>query len=167
MLHVTPTRNGNSYGSLVKEAGSTKIPLSIRDNQIFSDLNIQNDLLTQLKGKLKDRAGELSKSVFYIGNNDQQFEQSVRLLVFISVIRGNQKWKIPSKNIKKTVFLSMSQPELLLLCFDEAIRNLRKAQISLDDKEYEYFEASLQKTSRIIRYLTVTLEMECADLCGS
>ena len=47
------TRNGNSYGSLVKEAGSTKIPLSIRDNQIFSDLNIQNDLLTQLKGKLK------------------------------------------------------------------------------------------------------------------
>ncbi|MGN8817165.1 flagellar export chaperone FliS [Oribacterium sp. HCP28S3_H8] len=60
---------------------------------------------------------------------------------------------------KENSILSMSQPELLLLCFDEAIRNLRKAQISLDDKEYEYFEASLQKTSRIIRYLTVTLEM--------
>ena len=53
----------------------------------------------------------------------------------------------------------MSGPELLLLLFDEAIKRLTRAEISLKDKNYSDFDDCLQRTSRIVRYLTDILDM--------
>ena len=56
--------------------------------------------------------------------------------------------------------MQMSQGELLVLTFDEAIKNLKKANLALEDKNYEKFEEALQKTNRVVRYLHQTLDME-------
>ena len=56
--------------------------------------------------------------------------------------------------------MQMSQGELLVLTFDEAIKNLKKANFALEDKNYEKFEEALQKTNRVVRYLHQTLDME-------
>lgn len=53
----------------------------------------------------------------------------------------------------------MSGPELLLLLFDEAIKRLTRAEHSLEDKNYDDFEDCLQRTSKIVRYLTDILDM--------
>lgn len=60
---------------------------------------------------------------------------------------------------KKKSIYSMSGPELLLLLFDEAIKRLTRAEISLKDKNYDDFDDCLQRTSRIVRYLTDILDM--------
>ena len=56
--------------------------------------------------------------------------------------------------------MQMSQGELLVLTFDEAIKNLKKANFALEDRNYEKFEEALQKTNRVVRYLHQTLDME-------
>ena len=56
--------------------------------------------------------------------------------------------------------MQMSQGELLVLTFDEAIKSLKKANLALEDKNYEKFEEALKKTNKIIRYLHNTLDME-------
>ena len=56
--------------------------------------------------------------------------------------------------------MQMSQGELLVLTFDEAIKNLKKANFALEDRNYEKFEEALQKSNRVIRYLHQTLDME-------
>jgi len=56
--------------------------------------------------------------------------------------------------------MQMSQGELLVLTFDEAIKNLKKANLALEDKNYEKFEEAVQKTNRVVRYLHQTLDME-------
>ena len=56
--------------------------------------------------------------------------------------------------------MQMSQGELLVLTFDEAIKCLKKATFALEDKNYEKFEEALKKTTKIIRYLHNTLDME-------
>ena len=51
-------RNGNSYGRLIEEAGSEKIPLSIMNNQIYKDLKEMQSVLDTLNARLaseKDR----------------------------------------------------------------------------------------------------------------
>lgn len=53
----------------------------------------------------------------------------------------------------------MSGPELLLLLYDEAIKRLTRAELSLEDKNYEDFDDCLQRTSKIVRYLTDILDM--------
>ncbi len=60
---------------------------------------------------------------------------------------------------KEKSIYSMSGPELLLLLFDEAIKRLTRAEISLKDKNYSDFDDCLQRTSRIVRYLTDILDM--------
>lgn len=67
-------------------------------------------------------------------------------------MNGYQKYKEQS-------IYSMSGPELLLLLYDEAISRLGKAAYALEDKEYTLFDESLQRTSRIIRYLIDILDM--------
>lgn len=47
------TRNGGSYGRLVEEAGSTKLPLSLQNNALYKSTNDINELLDSLKSKLK------------------------------------------------------------------------------------------------------------------
>lgn len=68
-------------------------------------------------------------------------------------MNGYEKYKEQSIN-------SMSGVELLLLLYDEAISRLQKAELALEDKEYDLFEDSLQRTLRIIRYLINILDME-------
>ena len=53
----------------------------------------------------------------------------------------------------------MSGPELLFLIYDEAIKRLTRAEISLDDKNYADFEDCLTRTSKIVRYLKEILDM--------
>ena len=60
---------------------------------------------------------------------------------------------------KEKSIYSMSGPELLLLLFDEAIKRLTRAEISLKDKNYSDIDDCLQRTSRIVRYLTDILDM--------
>lgn len=67
-------------------------------------------------------------------------------------MNGYQKYK------EKSIY-SMSGGELLLLLYDEAIKRLKRAEISLEDQEYKIFEDSLLRTSRIIRYLIDILDM--------
>ena len=60
---------------------------------------------------------------------------------------------------KEKSIYSMSGPELLLLLFDESIKRLTRAELSLDEKNYDDFEDCLQRTSKIVRYLTDILDM--------
>ena len=54
----------------------------------------------------------------------------------------------------------MSGPELLLLVYDEAIKRLTRAEISLEDKNYKDFEDCLNRTTKIVRYLEDILDMQ-------
>ncbi len=60
---------------------------------------------------------------------------------------------------KEQSIYSMSGPELLFLIYDEAIKRLTRAEISLDDKNYADFEDCLTRTSKIVRYLKDILDM--------
>ena len=60
---------------------------------------------------------------------------------------------------KENSIYSMSGPELLFLIYDEAIKRLTRAEISLDDKNYADFEDCLTRTSKIVRYLKDILDM--------
>lgn len=48
------TRNGNSYGRLIEEAGSEKVPLSIMNNQIYRQLKEMQEVLETLQSRLKN-----------------------------------------------------------------------------------------------------------------
>lgn len=65
---------------------------------------------------------------------------------------GYQKYK------EQTV-LSMSNIELLLLLYDEAISRLSKAEIAVEDGAWDVFEDCLRRATRIIRYLGDILDM--------
>lgn len=54
----------------------------------------------------------------------------------------------------------MSGPELLLLLFDETIKRLTRAEKSLEDKNYADFDDCIQRTTKIVRYLTDILDMQ-------
>ncbi len=61
---------------------------------------------------------------------------------------------------KEQSIYSMSGAEQLLLLFDEAIRRLARAELSLEDKNYKDFEDCVTRASRIVRYLIDILDME-------
>ena len=60
--------------------------------------------------------------------------------------------------------MQMSQGELLVLTFDEAIKSLKKANLALEDKNYVKFEEALQKTNKVIRYLARLYDFITFDL---
>ena len=64
------------------------------------------------------------------------------------------------KQYKESTIYSMSNLELLLLLYDEAVKRLKMAQIALEDKKYETFEECLEKAGRIVRYLIQILDMQ-------
>lgn len=64
------------------------------------------------------------------------------------------------KKYQDQSIMQMSQGELLVLTYDEAIKCLKKAEIALEDKKYDKFEELTQKCNMIIRYLRQTLDME-------
>ena len=53
----------------------------------------------------------------------------------------------------------MSQGELLLLLYDELVKRLLRAGLALDKADYALFEASVDRSLDIIRYLDDTLDM--------
>lgn len=46
------SKNGNSYGRLIEEAGSSKVPLSVSNNEIYRQLKEMNETLAALKERL-------------------------------------------------------------------------------------------------------------------
>lgn len=64
------------------------------------------------------------------------------------------------KKYKESAIYSMSNAELLLLLYDEAISRLHKSEIALEDKNYPVFEDCLERTGRIVRYLIQILDMQ-------
>ena len=61
---------------------------------------------------------------------------------------------------KEKSIYSMSGPELLLLLFDETIKRLTRAEISLKDKDYGDFDDCINRVVRIVRYLIDILDMD-------
>lgn len=68
---------------------------------------------------------------------------------------GYQQYKRQSIN-------TMTQGELLLLLYDEAIKRLLKSEMALKNNDIEVFENSIERVSAIIRYLDETLDKSYA-----
>lgn len=65
---------------------------------------------------------------------------------------GYQQYKMQSVN-------TMTSGEMLLRLFDELIKRLGKAQIALEDKNYDVFNESVKRSREIVQYLNDTLNM--------
>ncbi len=65
----------------------------------------------------------------------------------------------PYQKMKQNSYESMSQGELLLALYDGAIKDLKRAEFALEDKEYDLFYTYIDKTGAIIRYLIKTLDL--------
>lgn len=55
---------------------------------------------------------------------------------------------------------TMTKGEMLLLLYDELLKRLTRAEIALNEKEYDLFEKAVERSEEIIRYLDKTLNME-------
>jgi len=66
---------------------------------------------------------------------------------------GFQKYKEQS-------IYSMSPVELLLLLYNEAIKQLKKAEYALEDEDYGVFDNSINRVVDIVRYLNSILNMD-------
>ncbi|MCR4922930.1 MAG: flagellar protein FliS [Lachnospiraceae bacterium] len=60
---------------------------------------------------------------------------------------------------KENSIFSMSPVELLVLLYDECMKDMRKAQMALEDGDMTMFEEYVGKALKIIRYLINTLDM--------
>ena len=47
------SRNGNSYGRLIEEAGSEKIPTSLMKNQIYQEIKSKQEQIESLRAQLQ------------------------------------------------------------------------------------------------------------------
>lgn len=65
---------------------------------------------------------------------------------------GYQQYKMQSVN-------TMTSGEMLLLLYDELIKRLGRAQIALEDKNYDLFNESVTRSREIVQYLNETLNM--------
>lgn len=68
-------------------------------------------------------------------------------------MKGFQQYKEQSIN-------TMTQGELLLLLYDELVKRLMQAELALDKGDYPLFEASVQRSIDILRYLSDTLDRQ-------
>lgn len=66
---------------------------------------------------------------------------------------GYQQYKEQSVN-------TMTNNEMLLLLFDEAVKRMTRAELALSKQDYGLFDASITRTQEIIRYLNNTLDMK-------
>lgn len=64
----------------------------------------------------------------------------------------------PYDQYQQKSYESMSPEELLVALFDRAIRDLKYAQIALEDKDWETFDENLDHFGRIIHHLMKTLD---------
>lgn len=65
----------------------------------------------------------------------------------------------PYEKVKQNSVYGMSQGELLVLLYDEAIRDVKRSQAALEDKDYDLFDKNMDYTVRIVRYLMNTLDL--------
>ena len=65
-------------------------------------------------------------------------------------MRGYQRYREDSLS-------TMTQGELLLLLFDELVKRLTQAELELEREHYPAFEAAVDRSVKIIRYLDDTL----------
>ena len=55
---------------------------------------------------------------------------------------------------------TMTQGELLILLYDELVKRLTRAELALNKPDYEIFEASVDRSVAIIKYLDDTLDRQ-------
>ena len=68
-------------------------------------------------------------------------------------MRGYQRYREDSLN-------TMTQGELLLLVYDELVKRLTQAELMLAKEQYPAFEAAVDNSLQIIRYLDNTLDRQ-------
>lgn len=68
-------------------------------------------------------------------------------------LRGYQHYREDALN-------TMTQGELLLLLYDELVKRLTQAEITLDKEQYPAFETAVDKAIAIIHYLNDTLDRQ-------
>ncbi len=59
---------------------------------------------------------------------------------------------------KEQSVMTMTSGELLLLLYDELLKRLKRAELTLEVKEYEVFDQSLDRAVEIICHLKDTLD---------
>lgn len=69
------------------------------------------------------------------------------------MMNGYQQYKQQSVD-------TMTSGEMMILLFDGAVRNVTSAGLALDRQDYDTFETAVEKTDKIIRYLSATLNMD-------
>ena len=68
-------------------------------------------------------------------------------------MRGYQRYREDALN-------TMTQGELLLLLYDELVKRLVQAEITLSKEQYPAFEVAVDKAAAIVRYLDDTLDRQ-------
>lgn len=64
----------------------------------------------------------------------------------------------PIQHYKEQSISTMTPNELLLLLYDELVKNLMRCDLALDQKEYALLETAVDKAVAIIQYLDDTLD---------
>lgn len=64
----------------------------------------------------------------------------------------------PYEKYQQQVVTTMTQGDMLLKLYDEAIKQIGIARAAIEDKKIEPMAIALEKTERIIRYLESTLD---------
>lgn len=64
------------------------------------------------------------------------------------------------RGYKDQAINTMTQGELLLMLYDELVKRLTRAELALEKKDYELFEASVNRSLEIISYLDDTLDRQ-------
>lgn len=67
--------------------------------------------------------------------------------------KGYEQYKMQSVN-------TMTRGEMLLLLYDELLKRLTRAEIALQNQDYELFNKSVLRAKEIVQYLNRTLNME-------
>lgn len=65
---------------------------------------------------------------------------------------GYEQYKMQSVN-------TMTSSEMLLFLYDELMKRLARAQVALEDENYDLFNQSVQRSKEIVQYLNHTLNM--------
>ncbi len=65
---------------------------------------------------------------------------------------GYEQYKMQSVN-------TMTDSEMLLVLYDELMKRLGRAQVALEDENYDLFNQSVQRSKEIVHYLNATLNM--------
>lgn len=66
------SKNGNSYGVLIEEAGSEKLSLTLTNNSIYKELKDMQETITNLQSQLSTEQEPLYQPVYADGKADHQ-----------------------------------------------------------------------------------------------